>query len=196
VHDGQLFFNDCDVNQLSVDEIRRHIAYVSQEPLLFSESIRANILIGRSDAEAAEIEQAARTAAIHDDILKLSDGYETLIGERGVKLSGGQKQRLALARALVANRPILIIDDGLSAVDVATEHAVFTGLRHHFTGRTVIVVSNRIKLLSMTDRITIFKDGAIEHQGSHDELLQASSFYRAMYEKQMRQDADQPGENL
>ncbi|SHO51710.1 ABC transporter ATP-binding protein [Desulfopila aestuarii] len=187
VMDGQLFFDNTDVNTLPVDYIRAHLGYVGQEPILFSDTIAANIALGKPDATQAEIEAAARHAAIHNDIIELSDGYGTLIGERGVKLSGGQRQRLALARALVCDRPLLIIDDGLSAVDVATEHEVFNGLQQRLAGKTVIIVSNRIKLLSMTDRTIILEEGRIAYDGRHDELLKQSSLYRSMYDKQMRQ---------
>lgn len=186
--DGMLFFGGEDVNRLPVDYIRRHIAYIGQEPILFSATIAANIALGRPEASQAEIEEAARHAAIHDDIVAFADGYETLIGERGVRLSGGQRQRLTLARALLCDRPVLLIDDGLSAVDVATEHQIFADLKNRLRGKTVIIVSNRIKLLSMTDRIIIFEEGDIACVGDHDSLLADNSLYRAMYEKQMRQD--------
>jgi ATP-binding cassette subfamily B multidrug efflux pump len=192
VRDGELFFAGHDVNALPLDFIRNRIGYVAQEPTLFSDTIAGNIALGREDASLDEIIEAAQHAAVHDDILGLPEGYETRIGERGVKLSGGQRQRIALARALLCDRPVLIIDDGLSAVDVATEHLVFDGLKKHFAGRTVIIVSNRIKLLSMTDRITILADGKVEYQGGHSELLEKSPLYRSMYEKQMKQ-ADPDG---
>ena len=189
VTDGQLFFGGFDVNTLPLDFIRSHIAYVGQEPILFSESIASNIALGRPGASEAEIIEAAKNAAIHEDILGLPDGYATLIGERGIKLSGGQRQRLALARALICDRPVLIIDDGLSAVDVATEHEVFAGLRRQFVDKTVIIVSNRIKMLSLTDRIIIFEEGRIASQGQHAELLETNSLYRSMFTKQMRTQA-------
>jgi len=185
-----LFFGNKDVNTLPLDYIRSHIGYVSQEPILFSDTIAANISLGRPEASDQEIWEAAKNAAIHNDILRLPDAYETKIGERGVKLSGGQKQRLALARALLCNRPVLVIDDGLSAVDVATEHEIFQRLKESFQQKTVIIVSNRIKLLSMTDRVIILKEGQIEISGDHDELLQESRLYRSMYEKQMKNDND------
>ncbi|MFV0437094.1 MAG: ABC transporter ATP-binding protein [Desulfopila sp.] len=187
VADGQLFFDGADVNNLPLATIRSQISYVGQEPILFSDTIFANIALGRPEASHQEIETAARLAAIHPDIMELPDGYATLIGERGVKLSGGQRQRLALARALLCDRPILIIDDGLSAVDVATEHHMFYGLQQRLVGKTVVIVSNRIKLLSLTDGIIIFEEGRIIATGGHDALLQHSSLYRAMYDKQVRQ---------
>lgn len=189
LEDGTLFFGGTDVNQLPLQFIRSHIGYVGQEPVLFSDTIAANIALGRADASREEIIQAAVNAAIHEDILELKDGYDTLTGERGVKLSGGQRQRLALARALLCDRPVLIIDDGLSAVDVATEHEVFAGLRRHFEGKTVLIVSNRIKLLSMTDRIIILADGCIESEGNHEQLLEENLLYQSMFLKQMTQNA-------
>lgn len=189
VHDASLFFAGIDVNTLPLAFIRSHIGYVSQEPTLFSDSIATNILLGRPESTEVEMIQAAKNAAIHNDIMEFKDGYDTMIGERGVKLSGGQKQRLGLARALLCNRPILIIDDGLSAVDVSTEHDVFNGIKGQLANKTVIIVSNRIKLLSMTDRIIIFKDGMIEQQGTHESLLTSNSLYQAMHDKQMKQDS-------
>ncbi|TKB08252.1 ABC transporter ATP-binding protein [Desulforhopalus sp. IMCC35007] len=186
LEDGMLYFADKEVNSLPLAFIRSHIGYVSQEPTLFSDSIAANIRLGRPESSLEEVEQAAKNAAIHADIIEFKDGYNTLIGERGVKLSGGQRQRLGLARALLCDRPILIIDDGLSAVDVATEHDVFNGIKQHLANKTVIIVSNRIKLLSMTDQITILKDGVVETQGTHDELLTRNPLYRTMHDKQMK----------
>lgn len=185
VNDDMLFFDNTDVNSLPVQYVRTHIAYVSQEPLLFSDTIGANIALGKPEAKKHEIIEAARNAAIHEDILTLPDGYDTMIGERGVKLSGGQRQRLALARALLCDRPILVIDDGLSAVDVETEHEIFQRLRKHFAEKTVIIVSNRIKLLSMTDRVIILSDGKVETTGIHDNLLKTNPLYISMYTKQM-----------
>lgn len=188
VNDGMLTFGGHEVNHLPLAFIRSHIGYVSQEPVLFSDTIAANIALGRPEAGREEIVQAAVNAAIHDDIMAQKNGYDTLIGERGVKLSGGQRQRLALARALLCDRPVLIIDDGLSAVDVATEHEVFAGLKRHFLGKTVVIVSNRIKLLSMTDHIIVLADGGVESQGNHDHLLATNSLYQSMFAKQSQQD--------
>ena len=194
VDNDTLYFAGIDVNTLPLAFIRSHIGYVSQEPTLFSDSIAANIRLGRPDSTNEEMIQAAQNAAIHDDILAFKDGYDTVIGERGVKLSGGQRQRLSLARALLCDRPILIIDDGLSAVDVATEHDVFNGIKNHLANKTVIIVSNRIKLLSMTDQITILKDGVIDQQGTHEALLATNSLYQTMHDKQMKRNYGEPVE--
>lgn len=191
VDNDVFFFAGHDANSLPLAYFRSHIAYVSQEPILFSLTIAANIALARPEASQAEIEQAACDAAIDSDIKALPDGYQTLIGERGVKLSGGQRQRLALARALLSDRPVLIIDDGLSAVDVATEHQVFLSLQQRFVGKTVIIVSNRVKLLSMTDEITILHQGEIETRGNHRQLLQTNSLYQSMYEKQAKEEMRQ-----
>jgi ATP-binding cassette, subfamily B, multidrug efflux pump len=190
VADGSILLQGRDVNQLSLAEVRDLIAYVSQEPVLFSDTIANNIAFGSESADPAEIEQAACDAAIDEEIRQFSKGYETMIGERGVLLSGGQKQRLALARALICRRPILVIDDGLSAVDTATESHILEALRRRLAGKTVFIVSNRIKLLAMTDRILLFDQGRLLHDAPHDQLLQRSDFYRAMYRKQLQDGAE------
>ncbi len=184
VAEGTLFFDHRDVNTLTLGLVRRHIAWVDQEPTLFGDTIYENILLGRPGATRDEVEEAARQAAIHGEILELPRGYQTLIGERGVNLSGGQRQRLALARALLSNRPVLIIDDGLSAIDVDTEEKILSWLCQPRADRTVVVVSHRIKLLRSMDRIVVLEQGRVIHQGSHRELLERSRLYRIMYEKQ------------
>ena len=194
VNDGHLFFEGKDVNNLSLDTIRSHIGYVAQEPVLFSNTLAANIQLGRPEASIEEVQKAARLAAIHDDILSFPKQYDTLIGERGVKLSGGQRQRLALARAILVDRPVLVIDDGLSAVDVETEHEIFAKLKKHLQGKTVIIVSNRLKLLTMTDRVLILENGSIASSGRHEQLLLENDFYRTMFDKQMRKN-HQEGSN-
>ena len=191
VEDGCVFFGGHDINTLSIETICSHIAYVAQEPTLFSNSIAANIKLGNPDASNEEMQQAAKLAAIHDDIMAFPNQYETIIGERGVKLSGGQRQRLALARALLINRPVLLVDDGLSAVDVETEHEIFAKLKDELKAKTVVIVSNRLKLLTMTDHTVILDDGSIAFDGNHEQLLQVSSFYRTMFEKQMREESNQ-----
>ena len=183
---GQLFFAGHDANHFPLSQIRSQVGYVSQEPILYSATIAENISLGHPEASMEEIRKAAQNAAIHRDILSFEKGYQTLIGERGVKLSGGQRQRLALARALLCDRQVLLIDDGLSAVDVETEQEVFDGLKHYFKNKTVIIISNRTKLLSMTDRIIVLAEGQVENIGSHKKLLAENTLYRSMYDKQMR----------
>ena len=188
--DGTIYFGGHDVNQLSLEQVRSSIAYVSQEPVLFSDTIEANISFGKEDATPEEIEQASRDAALHEDIINFTDGYNTLIGERGIMLSGGQRQRLALARALLCDRPVLVIDDGLSAVDTVTENRILEVLRQRLAGKTVFIVSNRIKLLSMTDRIIVLDRGRLVNDATHHLLLEENAFYQAMYRKQQHNHAE------
>lgn len=183
VADGMLFFRGVDVNRLSQADVRRCIAYVGQEPVVFADTVAANIAFGRPDATMAEIEAAARAAAIDADIRGFGDGYDSIIGERGVKLSGGQRQRLALARALLCDRPLLIVDDALSAIDVETEQQVLRGILSTLKGKSVLLVSHRVNVLRHADRIVLIDEGQIVAQGQHEELL-ANPFYRAMAEKQ------------
>ncbi|WP_028583223.1 ABC transporter ATP-binding protein [Desulfogranum mediterraneum] len=180
---GELWVNDCDVTTLEVDELRRRIAYVAQETVLFADTLANNIAFGKPEAGREEIHQAARLAAIHEDILRFPQGYEAVVGERGVKLSGGQRQRLALARALLCRRPVLIIDDGLNAIDVETEKEVIQGILASAAFKTVILVSHRINVLQVTDRIVIIEAGEIVAQGRHEQLLN-DPFYGIMMEKQ------------
>ena len=180
VSDGNLLFDDELVNYTPPH--KRDVAMVFQSYALYPhKTVFDNIAFGLQMRKAprAEIETRVRDAARKLEI-------EHLLDRRPSQLSGGQRQRLALARALICDRPLLLIDDGLSAVDVATEHEVFQGLQQRLSGKTVVIVSNRIKLLSMTDRILIFEEGKIAYSGRHEELLQHSGLYRSMYDKQMR----------
>ena len=184
VEPGMLFFQGEDVTRLAQAFIRSHIAYVSQETFLFADSIAANIALGRPEASMDEIRAAAFLAAIDEEICSFAGGYEAAIGERGVKLSGGQKQRLALARALLCRRPMLIIDDGLSAVDVETEQEILHNLRSLPSGSsTILLVSHRVNVLRHCDSIVVLDEGRISGAGSHNDLL-GHDFYRIMVEKQ------------
>jgi ATP-binding cassette subfamily B protein len=183
VDDGLLFFQGIDVNSLSQADIRAQIAYVGQEPVVFADTIAANIAFGRPEASQEEIEAAACAAAIDGDIRSFAQGYQSLIGERGVKLSGGQRQRLALARALLCDRPVLIIDDALSAIDVETEQQVLGGIVSRLEGRSVLLISHRVNVLRHAERIVLIDEGRIVDQGRHEALLH-HPFYRIMVEKQ------------
>ncbi|MDR0476550.1 MAG: ABC transporter ATP-binding protein/permease [Desulfobulbaceae bacterium] len=190
VADGALFVDGRDMNSLPVTAVQRRIAYVSQEAMLFSDSIAANIALGREEATREEIIAVAKTAAVHDDIMALTEGYETRIGERGVRLSGGQRQRIALARALLCDRPILIIDDGLSAVDVDTEEQILAALTGHFQNRIVILVSNRLKTLAAAKEIIVFDEGRLVARGDHRAMSRQSHLYQAMAAKQQLAGSD------
>ena len=183
VPDGRLFFRGVDVNRLEQAAVRQQIGYVGQEPVLFADTIARNIAFGNPEASPDQIEAAARAAAIDEDIRGFVGGYGAIIGERGVKLSGGQRQRLALARALLCDRPMLIIDDALSAIDVETEQQVLRGILAAIQGKTVLIVSHRINVLRHCDRIVLLDEGRIVAQGGHQDLL-ANPFYQAMAEKQ------------
>ena len=179
-----LFFDDRDVNELPLAAVRQVIAYVPQEVILFSDTIAFNITMGKPEAAPKEIEAVARAAAIHDEIMAMKDGYQTRIGERGVKLSGGQRQRVAIARALLLNRPIIIIDDGLSAVDMETEHAIIRSIAGYLKGHTCIIVSHRIAPLADAQEILVIERGRVVARGNHEELLEASPFYATIYRQQ------------
>jgi ATP-binding cassette subfamily B protein len=191
IPDGTYYVDGIDVNRLSVDAVRRQIAYVPQNVILFSESIAQNIALGRPEASREEIEAVARAAAIHEEIMAMEEGYDTRVGERGVRLSGGQRQRIALARALLTRRPILIIDDGLSAVDMETEYAIVHSLRSYLEGRTCIIVSHRVAPLSDADEIVILEAGRVAARGTHRRLLETSGFYAAIARHQA---ARRPGD--
>ena len=178
---GMLFFQDKDATGLTQDSIRSQIAWVGQESFLFAGSIADNIALGKPEASLAEIRAAARQAAIDEEIMGFQGGYGATIGERGIKLSGGQKQRLTLARALLCQRPMLIIDDGLSAVDVATEREILDNLQAQEC--TVLLISHRINVLCRCQRIVILEEGAISACGTHDALIH-HPFYKTMLEKQ------------
>ena len=179
-----MFWNGLDINTYDPAAIRRNIALVPQDVTVFSESVRANIAMGCPEASQKEIELAARAAAIHDEIITLPEGYDTRIGEKGVKLSGGQRQRIALARALLSDRQIIIIDDGLSAVDIETEHDIIRAIRPYITDRICIIVSHRLAPLAQADKIVIMEQGKVVAQGSHAYLLEKNKFYATIYEYQ------------
>ena len=184
VPEGVYLLDGVDVNALSLAAVRGAMAYVPQDVILFSDTIAFNISMGRPDATAAEIEAAARAAAIHEEIVAMKDGYETRIGERGVKLSGGQRQRVAIARALLLDRPILMIDDGLSAVDMETEHAIINSLANHLRGHTCIIVSHRVAPLAEAHEIVVMDRGRLVARGAHAELLETNAFYATIYRQQ------------
>ena len=184
VQDGTYFLDGRDVNRLPLSAVRKAVAYVPQDVVLFSDTIARNLCLGKPEAGREEMIRAARAAAIHDEILAMKDGYETLIGEKGIKLSGGQRQRLAIARALLLDRPILLIDDGLSAVDVDTEQTILRSIGTHLRGRTCIVVSHRIAPLEEAQGILVMEEGRIVDRGTHAELLQRSRYYGILYGQQ------------
>jgi ATP-binding cassette subfamily B protein len=168
---GRVLVDGRDLRDLDLDAYRRQIGIVYQESFLFSNTVAANIAFGHPQATMAEIERAARIASAHEFILALPQGYETVLGESGVDLSGGQRQRLALARALILQPPILILDDPTASVDARTENEIVGALREAMTGRTTFVVSSRLNLLRRADQILVLADGRLTQRGTHEELV-------------------------
>ena len=170
-HSGRILADGQDLRDLNLDAFRRQIGIVYQESFLFSNTVAANIAFGHPQATMEQIERAARIASAHDFITALPHGYETVLGEAGVDLSGGQRQRLALARALILEPPILILDDPTASVDAKTENEIVTALREAMTGRTTFVVSSRLSLLRRADLILVLEDGRLTQSGTHEELV-------------------------
>ena len=181
---GSLQWNGRDLQDYTLDALRAAIAWVPQEAFLFSASVADNIALARPDASRAQVEQAARLAAIHEDILRLPRGYDTPVGERGVTLSGGQRQRVAIARALLADAPLLLLDDALSAVDTDTEARILAHLREARVGRTVIIVSHRLSAVADADTTVVLREGRLVERGSHAQLVAANGWYARQWRYQ------------
>ncbi|MDM3222114.1 SmdA family multidrug ABC transporter permease/ATP-binding protein [Citrobacter sp. Cf088] len=181
---GDVRFHDIPLTRLQLDSWRSRLAVVSQTPFLFSDTVGNNIALGRPQATQAEIEHVARLASVHEDILRLPQGYDTEVGERGVMLSGGQKQRISIARALLLNAEILILDDALSAVDGRTEHQILHNLRQWGEGRTVIISAHRLSALTEANEIIVMQHGHIAQRGEYESLVQQPGWYRDMYRYQ------------
>lgn len=184
IQKGNIYYHDIPLNTLRLDSWRSRLAVVNQTPFLFSDTVANNIAIGTPGASQEQIEQAAKLACVHDDILRLPQGYETEVGERGVMLSGGQKQRISIARALLLNSEILILDDALSAVDGRTEHQILHNLRQWGATRTVIISAHRLSALSDADEILVLHKGHTSQRGNHDSLVLQPGWYRDMYRYQ------------
>jgi ABC-type multidrug transport system fused ATPase/permease subunit len=177
---GRILVDGLDVRQYRLQSLRERIAIVLQEPVLFSGTIADNLRYGRLDATREEIEEAARAAHAHDFISRLPKGYDTAIAEAGASLSGGERQRLSVARAILKNAPILILDEPTSSLDAISEEIVFAALRRLRAGRTTIVIAHRLSTVRDADRILVLDEGRISAVGRHDELLKMSQLYRRM----------------
>jgi ATP-binding cassette subfamily B multidrug efflux pump len=184
VTEGEICYHSLPLTQIKLDEWRGRMSVVSQTPFLFSASIAENIALGNPSATAEQIERAAALACVHEDILNLAQGYQTEVGERGVMLSGGQKQRIAIARALLMESEILILDDALSAVDGRTEFQILQNLRHWGQDRTLIISAHRLSGLLHANEILVLQDGHIAQRGTHLELTAQHGWYRNMYRYQ------------
>jgi ATP-binding cassette, subfamily B, multidrug efflux pump len=181
---GTITYDGVDIKKIDTHLLRNQICYVPQDVFLFSETVNNNITFGLENATQAQVTQAAMQANVHEDILKFTEGYETLIGERGVTLSGGQKQRISIARALIKNPEIVIFDDCLSAVDAKTEKDIITNLYNYLQNKTAIIITHRIFSLFKFDKIIVLQNGEIVEQGTHEALMKKNEHYATMYRNQ------------
>jgi len=184
VSSGRIVIDGHDVRDVTLESLRSQISVVTQETVLFNDTLRNNIAYGQPGVSQKEVEAAARAALAHDFISDLSAGYETIIGEKGVRLSGGERQRIAIARALLKNSPILILDEATSALDSESEALVQSALHNLMTGRTVIVIAHRLSTVRRADRIAVIENGTIADMGTHEELMQKLGTYRRLYNLQ------------
>jgi ATP-binding cassette subfamily B protein/subfamily B ATP-binding cassette protein MsbA len=182
--DGTVLLDGVDLKDITADSYRRLLGIVEQDTFLFDGTIAENIAYGRRGATMADIEQAATLANAHEFIAKLEKGYDTFIGERGVKLSGGQRQRLTIARAILADPKILILDEATSNLDTESERLIQASLRALMAGRTSFVIAHRLSTIAHADRILVLENGRVVEEGKHDDLMQASGRYRAMVDLQ------------
>lgn len=185
---GRIQIGGVDIQDIPVGWLREHVGMVMQEPFLFSRTIRENIAAANPEATKEEIREAAKIACVDEEILSFPDGYDTMVGERGVTLSGGQRQRVAIARMLIAKAPIMVFDDSLSAVDAETDTRIRRALKEKMKDATVILISHRITTLMEADRILVLNHGKEEETGTHRELIERDGIYRKIYEIQMNQD--------
>ncbi|MFS0823511.1 ABC transporter transmembrane domain-containing protein [Bacillus sp. 1P02SD] len=181
---GEIMIGEKEIKAYTLDALRKGIGYVPQDHFLFSATVADNIAFAKPDASMTEIIEAAKLANIHEDILQFTDGYETVVGERGVSLSGGQKQRISIARALIMNPEILILDDSLSAVDAKTEEEILRALRENREGKTTFITSHRLSAIQHANQILAIENGEIAQRGTHDELMGEEGWYRDMYHRQ------------
>lgn len=181
---GMILLDGRDINTIPLHTLRENIAYVPQDNFLFSDTLASNIAFGTHEKSMERIVEASRAACIHDNIIAFPEGYETVVGERGVTLSGGQKQRSSIARALIKDAPILILDDALSAVDTDTEEHILRNLKENRAGKTTIIIAHRVSTIQGADVIMVLEDGAAVEIGSHHELMENGGIYAEMFEKQ------------
>jgi subfamily B ATP-binding cassette protein MsbA len=181
---GAILLDEHDIRDLKIDSLRKQIGKVTQETVLFNDTVRNNIAYGQPDVAMPRIIAAARAALAHEFIERLPQGYDTVIGERGARLSGGERQRLAIARALLKDAPILILDEATSSLDTESEAAVQAALGNLMQGRTVLVIAHRLSTVRRADRIAVMEDGRITELGSHEELIARNGTYHRLYQLQ------------
>ena len=181
---GAILVDGHDVRDLTLASLRKQIGKVTQETVLFNDTVRNNIAYGQPDVPMARIEAAARAALAHEFIERMPEGYDTMIGERGTRLSGGERQRLAIARAILKNAPLLVLDEATSSLDSESEAAVQAALANLMQGRTVLVIAHRLATVRRADRIAVIEHGTLTELGSHDELLAMGGTYSRLYNLQ------------
>jgi len=182
---GSILLDNTRIEEINLDSLRSQIGFVPQDPFLFSESIENNIKFGKNNATEEEIISAAKNAVVHDNIIDFSNGYKTILGERGVTLSGGQKQRVSIARAIIKNPKILIFDDCLSAVDTETEEKILSNLDKVSKNKTTFIISHRVSSTKNADKILVLDEGRIIQQGTHNQLITQEGYYKNLYEQQL-----------
>lgn len=185
VEEGMLTIDDTAIRSLNLEDLRNSIGYVPQDAFLFSDTLQNNIRFGKEDASEEEVIEAAKNAVVHQNIIGFKKGYETILGERGITLSGGQKQRVSIARAIIKDPQILLLDDSLSAVDTETEEEILQNLNKISKNKTIIIVSHRISSVKNASKIIVLEDGKIIQQGSHNDLVNTQGYYKELYAKQL-----------
>lgn len=185
INSGEIKIDGINIKSINLTHLRDNISIVPQDPFLFSDSILNNIKFGKQNATEAEIIAVTKTASVHDNIMNFTDQYNTILGERGITLSGGQKQRISIARALLKEAPILLLDDCLSAVDTETEENILNNLKNILKSKTTIIVTHRVSSAKNADIIIILNEGKIEQQGTHTELIKQEGYYKDLYTKQL-----------
>lgn len=184
---GQIEVDDNPIKNLNLNSLRSSIGFVPQDPFLFSDSLMNNIKFGVNKATDKQVTEASKMAAVHDNIINFKDGYNTVLGERGITLSGGQKQRVSIARAFIKNPQILLLDDCLSAIDTETEEQILNNIKLVTKGKTTIIVSHRISSAKNADKIVVLNNGIIIQQGSHEELIIVEGYYKDLYQSQLKE---------
>ena len=187
---GKIRIDDKNISEFDIESLRRQIGIVPQDPFLFSDSIINNIRFGKEKASIKEVEEYCKISGIHNEIIKLKDGYHTVLGERGINLSGGQKQRICIARALIKNPKILILDDCLSALDTETEKNIIQSLKKYIGNTTTIISSHRLSSIQNLDEIIVLSDGKILQKGNHEKLVSQKGYYKELYKKQLTKKDD------
>ena len=191
VSSGEIRIDGIPIDRLQLEDLRQKVGYVPQDIFLFSDTIKSNVSFGVDNTTIEEVKKYAQHAAIHEDIEALPLAYDTKVGERGVTLSGGQKQRISIARALIKNPNIVVLDDCLSAVDTKTEHKILNYLKNDLETKTTIIITHRIHNLLQYDKIIVLEEGQIVEEGNHEELMQLNGYYRQMFERQLVEEGEE-----